>query len=329
MEKDWHYLSNQLLKETEGSYKKAMQLSSYHNAILLARMTDEPTDPDWATLYNRYNPFHVSYSQLYTGWKRASGVQQGQTLGLDQLLKLLSTELDTWDAQIKSVPGYAKGSAGHESLFPYGRRPFHQRAKTTRIAAVETLAKALADHPALAAVKTTVDAFRTQLTTAQGAQMGALGNTRSKSKEVEQARKAVMTEQYRNLGFLIDKLAGTPKAIAPFFDLHVLRQSNQVRYTGTLAPEASKAVLTHTFMADDEVRIRVRSAAEAPAGTLVHFYLATIPVGTDSTPVEVEADAAATVIPVSAFNISDHAAHRHLTAVNANGMELKYAVQLL
>ncbi|MCF8257342.1 MAG: hypothetical protein K9J06_07300 [Flavobacteriales bacterium] len=329
MEKDWHYLSNQLLNETEGSYKKAFQLSSYHHSVLQGRMTADPSDPDWAMLCDRYSPFHAAYSQHYAQWSTASGLQQGRTVDIKQMMGLLNAALDTWDANIRSVAGYAKGSPGHQMLFPNARKPFHHGDRVSRIAAVETLAKALADHPALTTVHATVDAFATQLATALASQMGARGHTRSKSLEVEQARRAVMTEQYRNLGFLIDKLASTPKAIAPFFDLNVLRQSDQVRYTGTLSPGETEAVLTHTFMADDGLRIRVRSEDGAPAGTPVRFHLATTPSGTDSTPVEVMADAAAAVISVSRFGISDHAAHRHLTAVNANGIELHYVVQLL
>ena len=43
-----------------------------------------------------------------------------------------------------------------------------------------------------------------------------------------------MTKEYRDLGFLINKGAEDPDRIAPFFELQVLREHNQVIFTGTL-----------------------------------------------------------------------------------------------
>jgi len=329
MEAPWHYLVNQFVNTTEGSYKKALQLSMYHNSALQQRMTDDPGDPDWATLYNRYNPFHVSYAQNYTQWKTADGSQQGHTLGLDQMLAELPMQVDSWDSQVKSVPGFAKGSANHQALFPYGRKPFNTGSKNARIEAVNTLAEAMAPFPALSAVTGVVSIYYTQLLAARNTQTGAISNTKFKSKAVELNRVAVMTEQYRNLGFMIDKAADNPEFIAPLFDLNVLRQSDQERYTGTLIPGETEAVLIHTFMDDDRIKVFIDSAETVPSGTMVQLYLATIPLGTDSTPVQVEADAAAVTIDVTAFGITDYHAHRYLTAVNTNGIPLEYVVELL
>ena len=65
---NWQYLVNQFLVATRRNYKKALKLSNYHDAYLKKMMTDNPGDPDWATLYNRYHPFHVTYTGIYTEW---------------------------------------------------------------------------------------------------------------------------------------------------------------------------------------------------------------------------------------------------------------------
>lgn len=329
MESPWHYLENQFLNVTKENFKKALQLSLYHDSALQQRMTVDMMDPDWTILYNRYHPFHLNYAQNFEAWKTADGQQQGHTTGIDQMLAELPMQVDTWDAQVKSVPGFGKGSANHEAIFPYGRKPFNTGSKDLRVTAVKTLADALGLYPILSSVQMTVMTYHGQLLAARGTQTGAISNTKFLSQSVEQSRVAVMTEQYRDLGFLIDKAADNTDFIAPLFDLNVLRQSDQTRYTGTLAPAETKEVLIHTFMADDLMKVFIDSPETLPSGTMVQLYLATTAMGTDSTAVQVEADASAVNVDIAAFNVPDLATHRHLTIVNPNAMTLEYVVELL
>ena len=103
MKKTWHYLINQFANTTVTNFKKALKLSNYHDALLKKAMTENPGDPDWAFLYNRYNPLHLTYANAYTKWKKAGGTQEGQTLNLDQLLLLLITKINKWDVQVQNV----------------------------------------------------------------------------------------------------------------------------------------------------------------------------------------------------------------------------------
>jgi len=329
METPWHYLDNQFLNGTKENYKKAFQLSQYHNAFLQARVYDDPLNPDWTLMFNRYNPFHQDYADAYTAWQSAGGLQQGKTVDIDEMLNMLPAEVDTWDSMIKSIPGFRKGSGNHQALFPFGRRPFNTGSKDARIEAVRTLAESMNDYPPLSAVTALVNTFHGQLLTVRNTQTGAIGTTKFKSQAVELGRVEVMTQQYRNLGYLIDKFSAHPELIAPFFDLNVLRQSDQTRYTGTLTPNEMETVAIHTFMADDQIKVFIDSSETVPSGTLVHLYLATIPLGMDSAPVMVEADAAPVTFGVNAFAITDLAAHRYLTAKNTNAMNLDYVVDLL
>jgi len=328
METPWHYTSNQFIIATDDNLKKAVQLSNYHNSFLNGRMIDDPMDPDWALLYNRYNPFHTAYINEYSSWKVSGGVHEGHTVTLDQLLVLLIARVDTWDSQVKAVAGFEKGSGPYQMLFPLGRKPFSNGAKDARIGAVKDLADAMIPYVPLVTVMGAVNMFFTQLVAARSAQTNAIGNTNFKSTSVNQRRIAAMTEQYRDLGFLINKTAELPDYINAFFDLNVLRESNQVRFTGTLDPSETEAVLIHTFMADDEIQLEIIGDPAPAPGTMVQFYLATTPGGTDSTAVAIEANAAPTTITAAAFGITDYAAHRYLTAINTNAMELKYVVEL-
>ena len=333
METIWHYLLNQFLNATVNNYKKALKLSNYHDAYLLKLMTDDPADPDWATLYNRYHPFHLSYVSEYSKWKTAGGVQKGQTLNLDQMLVLLITKVTKWDVAVQNVTGFEKGTANYLTIFPQGHKPFNSGAKTARVNAVNVLSGALEPFslvdPAILIIKGEVDLFYSLIDTARDTQEGAKGGTKQKSEEVENQRVDVMTEEYRDLGFLINKSAEDPNRIAPFFELQVLRSHNQVLFTGTLDANENEPVLVHSFVADDELELEITSTATDPEAATVSFYLATTAGGTDSTPVIVTANAAKLKIEASAFGIADYGTHRFLTAVNNTALELHYKVELL
>ena len=333
MEKIWHYLINQFINSTKYNYKKMLKLSNYHDARLKKMMIDNPTDPEWAVLYNRYHPFHEAYVKAYNVWKTAGGQQKGQTLNIKQLLVLLRTKINKWDAMIQAVDGFEKGGASHLTLFPKGHRPFVAGAKAARVAAVKVLGESLAPfalaNAQIGAVKSLVDTFSTLLNDASISHQGSKGGTKSKSTAVEQQRIIVGTEQYRSLGSLIVKCADKPQIIAPFFELAVLRDHRQITFTGILNPAETETVLTHTFVADDELVLLLTSEATLPPQTEAAFYLATTEGGTDSTPVLITARAAKTTIQVSEFGITDYGTHRYLTAVNTSATELQYKVEML
>lgn len=329
----WHYLVNQFLNATKENYKKALKLSNYHDAYLLKMMNENPMDPDWATLYNRYHPFHLSYVSEFTKWKTAGGVQKGQTLNLDQMLVLLISKVNKWDVAVQNVAGFEKGTPNYLTIFPQGHKPFTQGAATARINTVKVLGETLEPfslvNPSILVIKGEVDLFYSQIDTARDTQEGAKGGTKQKSEEVENKRVEVMTEEYRDLGFLINKSAEDPERIAPFFELQVLRSHNQVLFTGTLDANENEPVLVHSFVSDDELEFEITTTETVPASTQVAFYLGSTAGGTDSTPVFVGVNQAKQKIQASAFGISDYGTHRFLTAVNLSAFELHYKIELL
>jgi len=333
MEKTWHYIVNQFINVTRDNYKKMLKLSNYHDARLKKMMNDNPADPDWAIMYNRYHPFHEAYVAAYTAWKSAGGKQKGQTLNTDQLLVLLIKKINKWDAMVQAIDGFEKGTPNHLALFPKGHKPFVQGAKAAKVNAVKVLSESLTpfslSNPGILAVKGLVDSFFTLLNSASATHEGTKGGTKSKSAEVEVQRVIVGTEQYRSLGSLIVKCADKPLTIASFFELVVLRDHLQVLFTGTLAASENEPVLTHSFVADDELALEITTTEPVTPQTQVAFYLATTAGGTNSTPVLITANAAKTTIQISDFGISDYGTHRFLTVVNLSSVELYYKVELL
>ena len=320
MKNNWHYLVNQFLNTTRDNFKKALKLSNYHDAELKTVMDANPGDLDFAELYNRYNPLHLDLSAKYNAWKTSGGIQEGQTLNIDQLLALLVTKINRWDVSVQVE--YAKGTPEYKTIFPDGHYPFIGGSKDTKIMAVQTLGSLMAGYAPLAAVKAEVDAFYTTLDDARDVQEGAKGTTRTSSGELSGAIKKGMVMQYGNLGFLMNKYMDDTLLVAPFFELSILRDHEQVLYTGVLDAGENEAVLIHTFVADDELRIKITGAGEAS------FYLATAANGLNSTAVVADATEPKT-IAASAFGFADYGTHRYLTAVNNGAVPLDYEIHLL
>ena len=320
MEKQWHYLVNQFLNATFENFKKALKLSNYHDARLKKKMDDNPGDPDFATLYNRYHILHLAYVDAYNQWKLSGGVQGGQTLNMTQLLLLLITKINKWEGKVSGE--FEKTSVEYKTLFPNGKYPFNSGAMDTRIAAVLTLGSALTPYGALAAVKADVDAFYTLLDAARDTQEGAKGGTKDLSTVVEQNRVLTMTGQYQNLGFLMNKFAATPLVIAPFFELNILRNHLQVLFTGTLDANETEPVLIHTFVGDDELRVKLEG------NNMAEMFLASTPGGTDSQPILVQPDTDLKH-QISEFGPLDLGVHRYITFRNTGTNELHYEIELL
>lgn len=333
MEVIWHYLINQFLSATAGNYKKALKLSNYHDAYLLKMLTDNPADPDWSMLYNRYHPFHELFVAEYTKWKTAGGIQKGQTLNLDQLLLLLISKVSRWDVQLQNITDFEKGTTNYTTIFPQGHKPLTKGAKTARINAVKVLGENMTSfaltNPAIALLKSEIDTYYTTIDTARDTQEGAKGGTQQKSEQVETKRIDIAIEQYRDLGYLMNKGAETPLMIAPFFELQVLREHDQVLFTGILDPGENEAILIHSFVSDDELELEITGGATVPSSLQIAFYLSTTPGGTNSTPVYVQVNNGKLLIQASAFGISNWGTHRHLTAINNSASEVHYKVELL
>ncbi len=317
----WKYTSNQFLVATQINYKKGLILSNYHNAALIRFKTANPTDTDIDKMYSRYNPLATALVTAYQQWKGLGGVKQASTLNLDQLLATIPTKLNVWEPAIQSK--FIKTTPEYKAIMPNGRTGLTRGNKEDKVIAIKNLSESLKGITDLAAIKTQIDSFYAQILAARTAQLGSKSAVNQGSDAVAIAVEACMMMHYRNLGLLMDKYAANADIIESFFDLQTLQESTQTSFTGTLDSAENEAVLVHTFMPGDELRLKIIGNAAAK------FYLSNTPNGTNSTAVEVAANTQA-IISVDDFAITDYSNYRYLTVVNSsNGVTTKYEVEVL
>jgi hypothetical protein len=316
METVWSFIINMFINATRTSYKKALKLSNYHDSALA---TASATDPGILLIYNRYHPLHIQFITKYNEWVSAGGSQEGQTLNVIQQVKLAKLKIDIWDVAIQVL--YPKNTPRYKAIFPDGRKPFNRGGVDMNINAFNILSLNIGADPALATIKTEVDATYLLLDTARDNQEGAKATKIHGSGNVENARIAIMTMQYRNAAWILDNFYDQRESMcSTLIDLQTLRDKQQKLFTLTLAPGETKAVLTRTFVADDELRLKVDGNGP------VAFYLASTPGGTNSTAVIRNSNQDQKAI-LSEFGITDYGTHRHLTAVNQSGVETHIEVE--
>ncbi|WP_432671799.1 hypothetical protein [Flavobacterium sp. SM2513] len=317
----WQYLMNQFENSTRTSYKKAVKLSTYHEADLKKKAL---TESKLVPIHTRYLPLHIALVQEYNNWKSAGGSQEGQTLNLEQMLDVAYSNINDWELSIQ-VAGlsYRKGTPAFKAIFMNGRNPFSRGSIDDRINAYDTLALNMKPYKEIESIMDRVRGTYADLDAARNSQLGAKGTVKSMSGNVERARINAMTMQWRNLGFAMDTFWDRLEYIESMFDLQTLRDNSQSIFTGKLEPKENEAVLVHTFLADDELKLRNKGAAT------IHFYLGTMANGTDSMPVMLE-PMTELVIMISAFGVADYSLHRFLTVVNQSDTTVtKYEVDVL
>ena len=323
MKKPWSFVINPFLNATKDSLRKAYKLSVAHDNYLFQKKTNDPTDPDWATLYARYHALHVAFAVAYSEWKSSGGSLTGVTKSLKDLFKLVPQMLDQWIAII--IPIYNRSTAKFLAFFPKGRTPFEKGSIEDRIAAVKTLSTTIGADTSIAPAKVLIDAAYLSLSNARNTQEGGKFNKKTSSDAVETAKVGAMNGQYRDLGFLTDKYFETPLKIEPFFDLETLRNSIQSLFTKKMATTETYHLTKNTFKAGEELRLKIADAGNPTDGATI--YLASTLGGIDSTGITVLNNAERKFDPIE-FKV-DLATHPFLTLVTtANLTILKTAVEL-
>lgn len=259
----WSYLINPFLTVTDESYRLAVRISTYHIGALKSKQGD----PVFDVMINTYQPFHDALITQYEKWKTASGSQQGNTLGVQQLFNLLSsTKIKKWDIAIQNE--FDNTSNEYKSILPNKRAPFQNGSQTDRLTSVKALANAIKNIAALATVHADVQNFYDTLHDALEVQKGSLALTGTESDQVETARVNMCVAQYANLGALINRNASTPEYINQFFDLVAIRSGTQVIFTGDTKPLEHENIFKHTFDIGDALLLKNEGIAA------LTFYLA-------------------------------------------------------
>jgi hypothetical protein len=199
----------------------------------------------------------------YNDWKAHTGVQKGQTLNVNQLLKILSpTKINAWDYTITGV--YPKKSTNYVTLLPNGHKPFQKGDKLSRISAVTQLKTnlTLINNTALATTLTDVTNFEGQLTTANNTQTGALGATSLYSADVEKVITDAMNELFGILGDCIKHFKAEPTLTEPYFDLATIRNHEQVIFNSSLHSSEHETLVEHKFAETDVISVSVDGATD-------------------------------------------------------------------
>ena len=263
MKQTWIYFQNPFLNVTKKNFKKAVKLSTYTDAQLLAKSTD----PFYGPIYTAYHPIHLALVAAYNAWKAQGGTQSGATETLGQLLKLLSPfKLNNWDRLIQAA--FAKGSAIYLSIFPQGHKIFQRGTALARINAVAQLVLALTGKAGVTAVLTDVTNFNAQLVAANAAQTGNMGTTATLSNAVEATRVTAMGMLYNILGQCMVQFSDDPTVSGFIFDLDTVRTKQQTYFTSNLRPSAHKMIAQRTWLLTDTID------ADNDGATDLGYYMA-------------------------------------------------------
>jgi len=252
----WSALINTFLSVTSTSYRLAIKIAKAHDVALNAAKAD----PEIGAMYTAFHPLYINLNNAYTVWQTQRGSQHGETVAFESSIATLSSQkVAAWDVAAQVV--YNKHSSDYAKLFPNNRTPFQNGSQNNRIAAVAALSGALTGIVPLAAVKTDVDAFLSEITSAQNTQHDALNSTLMQSGAVEDARVAVCVKMFGNYGRLVGKYEESLMKVADFFPLKYLRQSHQIFFTRIIKPGVVHTIVKHTFATPDSVIVDINSAA--------------------------------------------------------------------
>lgn len=255
--RDWIYLQNAFEGSTANSYSHCLKIAHHTSFALHGQIAN----PLFQTLYDELQPFVDAYQTAYIEWNVQKGRQKGNTFGLSQLLdELRSTKIQEWDIQIQNL--FRQGSPEYIGLLRQRRKPFQKGSQEDIISEVGALILGLQKVPALAATLQDAEAFYALLIAAFDLQMQYKGGTKLYSMAVENARVAVCTELYGVLGALMRHYKDAPHRVATFFDTETIRRHEQSSYRHNIKAGVTRLALTHTFEADDALRIINRGASE-------------------------------------------------------------------
>jgi len=315
----WKFTDDQFEIETRNSVKKAIVLSTFHDSNLRILSLQYPA---LLPLYTRYHPLHLALVAGYDSRTSLGSVQQGDRETVTQSFKtaklLLTEELIPAILKI-----YKVSTPRYKAILPNGLKPFNSKGIDKKIKAFNILSMNIGTDPALATIKTTIDSTYDSLVLARKGQTDAITKTVSTGATLEPLRYVAMKMMYRNLGNIMDNFCDTVSMMCTLvFDLVTLRESSQVLFKGTILRMASKNILSHTFLADDEFAIKIIGTGS------YKFYLSSTATGKENTEVEVFANIK-TIIKLSQFEVTDFANNRFLSLESTSSEAGSFRLQLL
>ena len=217
----WIFLYNTFLVQTESSFRKALVLFTDTHA----KLRNEQTDPDIATMLSYLEPPFLAYVKIYNTWGAVSGTYHGKTQSVEELLANdLPLQLRRWEGKVRSE--FIEDSPTEREIFPNKRSPFLSGTYEDRISAIGSLAEKLIDFPQLSAVQAEVNSFYNLMESARLVQQQKEGDLKRLSDLLEAQRVLVAEELHGILGLLIHKYRKNPLNVERYFDLSLLRDTS-------------------------------------------------------------------------------------------------------
>lgn len=218
--RQWIFLSNTFLVNTEGSFKKALSLFTDTHA----KLRNEQADPDIAAMFAELDPVYQAYVTIYTNWEMTQGTYKGKTAGVEEiLLEKMPVNLRLWEGAVRAV--FPEDSPTETEIFPNKRSPFLSGTYEQRIMAVGALANKLTEYAALNATQLLVASFYNTLESTRLRQQEKEGDVKRLSTLLENQRIIVCRVMYGILGLLMHKYQTDTDDIARFFDLSLIRRT--------------------------------------------------------------------------------------------------------
>ena len=320
-EREWHYLEDSEEIATRGNFKKMLVVTNYQTSGINAQVGLHPELIPWKA---RRDPLALDYVNKYSIWTGSGGIHEGKKLTLSQGLALAKKQLSTIDLGIQTIPGglYAKGTANYVTVLNHGHFPFNEGAIETRIAEWPAFASRMGSDINLAPFKTSALAIGVSLNGMRTSQTGSISSTGVFSGDLEAARVALCTMDYRNLGQYMDVFHNNHPLILALCDTETIREHLQSKFTGILQVDEVEGVLKHGFLATDTF------TAENTTDAAYSINLGSTAHGVDSVTITILPHTKVT-ITISDFGPIDLNLHRFLTVKNLSHAILShYSIQL-
>ncbi len=318
---EWHYLEDSEEIATRGSFKKMLVVTNYQTSGINAQVGSHAEIIPWKA---RRDPLALDYVNKYSIWVGSGGIHEGKRLTLNQGFALAKKQLNTIDIGIQTIAGglYAKGTVNYATVFNNGHAPFNEGFIQTRIAEWPAFASRMGSDVNLASFKASALAIGVSLDGMRTAQSGSISNTNVFTGDLEAARVALCTMDYRNLGQYMDAYHNNHAMIRALCDTETIREHLQSKFTGTLTIDEVEGVLKHGFLVTDT--FTAENTSDAPYA----IHLGSVAHGVDSATITVLPHTKITVA-ISDFGPIDLNMHRFLTVTNLSHILIShYIIQL-
>lgn len=222
----WKYSENTFESSTRSNFKLMNILLTDHAARCVALHGAAPGVTLLADARDAAALALAGWRTAFTAWDASLGQYKGATQAFHEKLKeLAKLKIRQWSAAIQAV--YLEKTPEYVALLPDGRAAFALGAYDLRVARVRALATGLGHHPALAALKTDVEAFLAGLDTLRDAQQRAESAVDTLAAALEVQRRSAATTLYENLARFMLHWARTPARVEDAFDMNYLRSGKK------------------------------------------------------------------------------------------------------